>query len=525
MQLLRQWILGSRLTSTLESCNNATTTLSSPADISRLAACKTFTGNIVIATDSASTSWDLTGVETVIGSVIAANNSVLDTFTSASLQTVTSNFILDTLPALTNLSFPQWGSVDTLILNNISTPKVMDLAVTLQQVNNIYLTNSKMESLSEFAITTSQIQNLEITGNFLLQNCSLGVENVTQQMTIVNNSATIDVSLPNLTNACSVSISNATGIGMPLLQTVSQDLNIGWNNIQILSLPKLQDIGGELNIESNFHMSSLSMAELVDVQGNMTIMYNQNLESLQGFPALSFVGGNMTLEGDYTRFVSILLHILNIIYAEGTTSSISLPSLHVIRGDLILESTRASDCFSIPSSAVEGKYTCTSSGNSVVPSGGSSKGASVGIAVGSLTAVVLVCIGIVWCSRMRWKLAKEQLERFEDSHPPPVPPKERERGSYMRSSYMRNSFRKSGHSYYDLKSLVIMEVDESAVSDNGTQIGGGSSRPSHSSRGEGRKLTRHELPDDWEARIQIYEMPATPGRDAQEMPVDNTLNS
>jgi len=212
-------------------------------------------------------------------------------------------------------------------------------------------------------------------------------------------------------------------------------------------------------------------------------------------------------------------------YADYTTSSISFPALHVVRGNLILDSSRTSDCSSVPSSAVEGKYTCASTGRSTGSSGGPAKGAAVGIAVGSLAAIVLAAIGVVWCSRMRRKLAKEELERFEETHPPPVPPKERERGSYMRSSYMRSSYRKSGHSYYDLKSLVIMEVDESGVSDSDTQIGGGSSRPSHSSRGEGRELTRHELPDDWEARIQIYEMPATPGRHVQEMPVDNTLKS
>lgn len=253
-------------------------------------------------------------METVIGSVIVANNSVLGTFSSASLQTVTSNFILDTLPALANLTLPQWSSVDSLIFNNIPTPAVIDLTATLQQVNNIYLTNSKMKSLSDLAIATSQIQNLEITGNSFLQNCSLGIQNVTQQMTIVNNSAAISVSLPNLTNAYSVEISNATGIDMPLLQEVSQDFNIGWNNIQTLSLPKLEDIGGELNIESNSHMTSLSMEGLVDVQGNMAVIYNQQLESLGGFSALSFVGGNMTLEGGYTRFVSISLYLVDALF-------------------------------------------------------------------------------------------------------------------------------------------------------------------------------------------------------------------
>jgi len=46
------------------------------------------------------------GVETVIGSVIVANNSAVTTVSGPNIQTVTDDVVLDTLPLLTNITLP-----------------------------------------------------------------------------------------------------------------------------------------------------------------------------------------------------------------------------------------------------------------------------------------------------------------------------------------------------------------------------------------------------------------------------------
>ena len=57
------------------------TTLSTPADATAIASCKTFTGSIAFATNYAPAA-ELNGVEVVEGSVIVANNSYDSPFKS-----------------------------------------------------------------------------------------------------------------------------------------------------------------------------------------------------------------------------------------------------------------------------------------------------------------------------------------------------------------------------------------------------------------------------------------------------------
>ena len=102
----------------IESCSNATTILRSPADVEAIATCTTFTGTIVMATDVAPTA-DLPGVETIVGSIVVANNTGVTTITGDKLATVTDQVVLDSLPLLTNITLPFWSSVGTMILRRI----------------------------------------------------------------------------------------------------------------------------------------------------------------------------------------------------------------------------------------------------------------------------------------------------------------------------------------------------------------------------------------------------------------------
>ena len=62
---------------------------------------------------------DLPGVETIIGSIIVANNTGVTTITGEKLTTVTEKVVLDNLPHLANITLPLWSSVGTMVLSRI----------------------------------------------------------------------------------------------------------------------------------------------------------------------------------------------------------------------------------------------------------------------------------------------------------------------------------------------------------------------------------------------------------------------
>ena len=109
----------------------------------------------MVATDVAGIS-ALLGVEEVIGSVIVANNSALTTISSDSLRSVSNDVILDTLPLLTNISLPMWSSVNTIVLNKIPAPNVINMQTTVQKVTNLYITDTTLETLFGLLLQTSR---------------------------------------------------------------------------------------------------------------------------------------------------------------------------------------------------------------------------------------------------------------------------------------------------------------------------------------------------------------------------------
>ncbi|TKA71044.1 hypothetical protein B0A55_06322 [Friedmanniomyces simplex] len=283
---------------TFAQCNNATTTLRNIADVAAIATCTTFTGDIVVATDVAPLA-EIVGVEDVIGSIIVANNSGLTTITTDSLRTVSNDVILDTLPLLTNITLPMWSSVNTIILNKIPAPNVINMQTRVQEVTNLYITDTTLETLFGLLLETSQMENLVITGNQFLQDCWFGVGNITQQATIVNNSVQMTLTLPNLTYAYNLEIANASAIEMPVLQSVNQNLDISWNAIQNLTLPMLSYVGGDFGIRDNAQLAGMDLPDLVNVQGDLDIFGSPQLENLSGLSALSFIGKDLMLNGEF----------------------------------------------------------------------------------------------------------------------------------------------------------------------------------------------------------------------------------
>ncbi|KAK0911550.1 cell wall protein Ecm33 [Friedmanniomyces endolithicus] len=217
-----------------------------------------------MATDVAGIS-ALLGVEEVIGSVIVANNSALTTISSDSLRSVSNDVILDTLPLLANISLPMWSSVNTIVLNKIPAPNVINMQTTVQKVTNLYITDTTLETLFGLLLQTSQMENLIITGNQFLQSCWFGVGNITQQATITNNSAQMTLTLPNLTYAYNMEITNASAIEMPVLQSINQNLDISYSAVQNLTLPMLSYVGGDLDVKDNAQLVGIEMPDLVNV--------------------------------------------------------------------------------------------------------------------------------------------------------------------------------------------------------------------------------------------------------------------
>ncbi|KAK0790721.1 cell wall protein Ecm33 [Friedmanniomyces endolithicus] len=443
----------------LAQCNNATTTLRNIADVVAIATCTTYTGDIVVATDVAGIS-ALLGVEEVIGSVIVANNSALTTISSDSLRSVSNDVILDTLPLLTNISLPMWSSVNTIVLNKIPAPNVINMQTTVQKVTNLYITDTTLETLFGLLLQTSR--------------------NITQQATITNNSAQMTLTLPNLIYAYNMEITNASAIEMPVLQSINQNLDISYSAVQNLTLPVLSYVGGDLDVKDNSQLIGIEMPDLVNVQGNVEISGSPQLESLSGLSALSFIGKDLTLAGEFND-----AHLL---------------SLTAVGGNLSLTSTDdTAPCADLPKSLPKGTYTCSSTA-----AGGQhkrtplSKGAIAGLALAAGFLTIALTAAVVW-----WLLRRRHagVREIPDTTSTTVG------GATDRPALAPLSKdKRSSYGYHDLKSIENVVDAGRFPGQLGQDV---------AMRDLGRK-------DGEVERGEVYEMPTETNRERREMSASPT---
>jgi hypothetical protein len=281
-------------------CNNATTTIRNAADASVLASCKTFTGVIAVATDSAPII-EISGVESLVGSFIASDNPGVTTVAATDIVTVSDTVKLSNLAVLTNITFPSWQTIDTLILNNIPAPTWVELSNTAQQVNNLYVQDTQLEGLFGISLQLAQVEVLEVTGNRFLGDAVLEVGNITQQCVVRDNFGSMSLVLPNLTHVYNMQISNTSSISLPLLESVTSGLEISGNGISNLTIPALTYIGGDFNITDNPTLSELFISELVSMQGDLNIVDNPQLADVNGLDSLGFIGGSVDMSGMFAK--------------------------------------------------------------------------------------------------------------------------------------------------------------------------------------------------------------------------------
>ena len=134
------------------------------------------------------------------------------------------------------------------------------------------------------------------------QTINFGAGNVTQQIRIQDNSPSLDLTLPHLTYAYNLEISDAGKISLPVLGSISNGLEISGSAISNLSIEELSFVGGNFSLSNNPNLETLSLNKLVQVQGDMNIVANRELQDLGGLSALSSVGGALRLVGSFTRY-------------------------------------------------------------------------------------------------------------------------------------------------------------------------------------------------------------------------------
>jgi hypothetical protein len=350
-------------------CSAPTTTLVTGGDVSALAGCPTFSGNVVIQTGAVvSNTITLDGIKEIDGQLTYENDANLQTFSATTLQKITGDFTLSNLTGLSTIDLGSLTSAGNIKFTGLGSLGALGFGNPgISSAGNVTIDNTQITSLTGIA-NASKLAGIDITNNNLLNQISLSAESIDTILVGPNDvSSTNGVSFdaPNLTSAGTVIIRNCSSVSFPVLQDASDILALIGNTFESFLAPNLTWVGG-LVVDDNTALNNMSFPALTAVNGSnstLDISNNTKLMAIGGFGALVTVNGGVNLAGNF--------------------SSAKFPVIRKIGGALSVDTASSGfNCDNLPSTGsniVRGKVTCKkgdSNPNESGTQGGSNSAAS-----------------------------------------------------------------------------------------------------------------------------------------------------
>lgn len=377
--------------------------------MAQVAACTTAVGDIFITGNDIDTI-QLTGLQAVYGD-LRVNNTKALTFNAPTLQLVSGELLISDSTGLSNLNLAQLSTVGLLYLNALPELETTGLTTGITSADSITVANTGLTSLD--GINVFKLKTLDVNNNDEISSFNLGLQQVTDSLSINYNSQSLEVKLNQLTSAKNVALQAISSVLARNLTSVNGSLSLTRNEMDSFDFPALTTIGNSLTIDENDSLEEFDFPQLQLIGGALNIIENEKLKTFSYFPKLNNIGGSVTLDGAFDNGTFPKLNKVaggfnltstgklscdgfkklnsngdikgDKFYCEGASSTISSSSS---------KSGKSSSTLGASSSGSDSGSSSTSSSGSSSSSSSSKKGAASKQS-GKLSALVLVALSAV----------------------------------------------------------------------------------------------------------------------------------
>lgn len=279
--------------------SGGTTTINSQADATQLASCKSVRGDVVIGTN-AGPQIDISGPSEISGALKILNNGLIETFTSNDLTKIGGEFRIQNATKLTNLNLQKLTSVKSIAWQSVTSLETPTLG-PLSSAEEVSISDTTLNTLSAFNLKTTE--RIDINNNARLTNFTMNLNSLGETMRINANGlqgSGVNVNLPNLVWIANMTIANVSTFTVPSLRVVNGSARFDFNFFEAFSAPNLTKLeSGDLSFVGNSRMTNITFPKLTTIGGGLLIANNTALSKINGFPALTFVGGAVKLRGSF----------------------------------------------------------------------------------------------------------------------------------------------------------------------------------------------------------------------------------
>lgn len=213
------------------------------------------------------------------------------------LSVITGTFGLDTVSSLSSLTFPSLVNVNTILWQGLPVLQGLSFTQQVQKADILSIQNTNLYSLE--GIDLQQIDTLYITNNPYLNSINMQLSNVTTALIVTANGAHTSVSFPNLQQAQNMTIQNVQSLDIGSLSYVPGSVGFKENYFSELQAPNLTAVAGSLYFIGNNDLTTIDFPAITEIGGGLVVANNTKISSINGFPKLSKIFGNIDFTGTF----------------------------------------------------------------------------------------------------------------------------------------------------------------------------------------------------------------------------------
>lgn len=262
-----------------------------------MATCKTFSGNIAIATG---TTDDLAfdGIEKLSGNLVGEDATQVKRISANKLKEIDGEMKFSGLTRLYNIDFPALKTVNSIVWSALPVLNTIGFTSVVTKADKIDIQNTGLRSLDNIDI--AEVDTVFVANNGYITKVNMQLGNISDSMTFADNNKALAISLPNLTWATNLTFRFVSSVEMPKLENLNGSLGLYNNGFSNFSVPSLTKIGEALAIVANDQLTNLTFTSLTSITDNLQIANNTKLASIEGFDSLESIGGAFDMSGNFS---------------------------------------------------------------------------------------------------------------------------------------------------------------------------------------------------------------------------------
>lgn len=349
-------------------CDGPSITIQSSGDASPIQGCAPYNGDVIISS-KASGQIDLGSLSSIKGDLKCVNATQLTAITAGYLTQIGGTFDLEELQIMSSLQFGSLTGVNNIKWIALPALQSLNFGRGVDKANTVYISNTGLTTLK--GIELSEVASMDINNNQYLKTINVNaLTNVTQALSFSANGMNLAIEFPNLENAANLTFRNVTSVSMPSLNLVPGAMGFYSNSFSTFAAPNLTKTGNTIAFVDSPQLNNLSFPMLDTIGGGLFLANNSQLKSIDGFPSLT------TINGDINFY--------------GTFEAVAFPKLTDVKGAATVYTSSSNgticDLFSRAKSGqtIKGKETCSinssnTAGNGTSSSSGSSKSSGAAV--------------------------------------------------------------------------------------------------------------------------------------------------